>query len=419
MLQSKLFGKTSKAAPRDEVSINAILLTRAGFIDKLSAGIYTYLPLGLRVLNKIKNIVREEMNAIGGQEILMPALQPKELWEKTGRWTKPGKEVMFQLEDRSGKEYGLGWTHEEIITPLVKKIVSSYKDLPLYLYQIQDKFRDEPRAKSGLLRGLEFSMKDLYSFHTDEKDLEEYYQKALKAYQKVFKRCSLELLVTEASGGSFSKYSHEFQVLTPSGEDIIFYCQKCFYAQNKEIAKFKADDKCPKCKSGKMAEGKSIEVGNIFQLKTKYSSPFDLFYTDQNGKQKPVIMGCYGIGPSRVMGSVVEVHHDQQGIIWPKIIAPYQIHLLMLGSENELGKKAKTVYNKLLAQGLEILFDDRLDISAGQKFADSDLIGIPYRLVISNKTKDKVEVKRRNEKEVKLMEIKELFKKLTSEQSDK
>src|SRR3989344_4751614 len=229
MLQSKLFGKTSKAAPRDEISLNAILLTRAGFIDKLSAGIYTYLPLGLRVLNKIKNIVREEMDAIGGQEILMPALLPKEPWEKTGRWTEPGKEVMFQLEGRSHKEYGLGWTHEEIITPLVKKFVSSYKDLPLYLYQIQDKFRNESRAKSGLLRGLEFSMKDLYSFHRDEKDFVDYYQKALKAYQKVFRRCGLgkETFLTFASGGTFSKYSHEFQTITPFGEDQIYLCPKC------------------------------------------------------------------------------------------------------------------------------------------------------------------------------------------------
>ena len=413
MLQSKLFGKTSKAAPRDEISLNAILLTRAGFIDKLSAGIYTYLPLGLRVLNKIKNIVREEMDAIGGQEILMPALLPKEPWEKTGRWTEPGKEVMFQLEGRSHKEYGLGWTHEEIITPLVKKFVSSYKDLPLYLYQIQDKFRNESRAKSGLLRGLEFSMKDLYSFHRDEKDLVDYYQKAMAAYQKIFERCGLNSLVAEASGGSFSKYSHEFQVLTPYGEDTIFYCEKCHYAQNKEIAEIKANSKCPECK-GKIVEGKSIEVGNIFQLKTKYSKPFDLNYSDQDGKIKPVIMGCYGIGPSRVMGSVVEINRDDRGIIWPESVAPFRFHLLLLSENNQVAKNAEKIYNKLLDSGQEVLFDDRRDISAGQKFAESDLIGIPYRLVVSEKTGDKIEIKKRDEKKSELAEMKELLAQFVS-----
>ncbi|HLC89508.1 MAG TPA: aminoacyl--tRNA ligase-related protein [Patescibacteria group bacterium] len=403
MLQSKLFGKTSKAAPRDEISLNAILLTRAGFIDKLSAGIYTYLPLGLRVLNKIKNIVREEMDAIGGQEILMPALLPKEPWEKTGRWTEPGKEVMFQLEGRSHKEYGLGWTHEEIITPLVKKFVSSYKDLPLYLYQIQDKFRNESRAKSGLLRGLEFSMKDLV----------DYYQKAMAAYQKIFERCGLNSLVAEASGGSFSKYSHEFQVLTPYGEDTIFYCEKCHYAQNKEIAEIKANSKCPECK-GKIVEGKSIEVGNIFQLKTKYSKPFDLNYSDQDGKIKPVIMGCYGIGPSRVMGSVVEINRDDRGIIWPESVAPFRFHLLLLSENNQVAKNAEKIYNKLLDSGQEVLFDDRRDISAGQKFAESDLIGIPYRLVVSEKTGDKIEIKKRDEKKSELAEMKELLAQFVS-----
>ena len=269
MLQSKLFGKTLKESPKDEVSINAILLTRGGFIDKLTAGVYTYLPLGLKVLTKIQQIVREEMNAISGQEILMPALHPKEVWQKTGRWISPGPEVMFQFKGRSDKEYGLGWTHEEIITPLVKKFVNSYKDLPIYLYQIQDKFRNEPRAKSGLLRGIEFSMKDLYSFHTDVTDLDDYYQRALAAYQKVFKRCGLDSMVAEASGGSFSKYSHEFQVLSENGEDIIYYCKQCGYAQNKEIAESKNGDQCPKCKDGKIREGKAIEVGNIFQLKSR------------------------------------------------------------------------------------------------------------------------------------------------------
>lgn len=404
MKQSKLFTKTLKNPPKDEVSVNAQLLTQAGFIDKLTAGVYTYLPLGLMVLNKIKRIVREEMNAIDGQEILMPALHPKEVWQKTGRWENPGQEVMFQIEGRGGKKYGLGWTHEEIITPLAKKFISSYRDLPVYLYQIQDKFRNEPRAKSGLLRGLEFSMKDLYSFHADEKDLEDYYQRALKAYQKIFKRCGLASLVTEASGGSFSKYSHEFQVLTKYGEDTIYYCQKCGYAQNKEIAEYKAGDKCPKC-GEEMKQGKAIEVGNIFQLKTKYSEPFKLTYTDEAGKIKPVIMGCYGLGPSRVMGSIVEIYHDDKGLIWPESVAPFKIHLLSLKQNN----KADVIYKELRKNNLEVLYDDR-DISAGEKFADADLIGLPYRLVISGKTGDKIEVKKRTNKEAELMGMDQIIK---------
>ena len=343
----------------------------------------------------------------------MRGIWRKRKGEKTGRWTERGKEVMFQLEGRSHKEYGLGWTHEEIITPLVKKFVSSYKDLPLYLYQIQDKFRNESRAKSGLLRGLEFSMKDLYSFHRDEKDLVDYYKKGMAAYQKIFERCGLNSLVAEASGGSFSKYSHEFQVLTPYGEDTIFYCEKCHYAQNKEIAEIKANSKCPECK-GKIVEGKSIEVGNIFQLKTKYSKPFDLNYSDQDGKIKPVIMGCYGIGPSRVMGSVVEINRDDRGIIWPESVAPFRFHLLLLSENNQVAKNAEKIYNKLLDSGQEVLFDDRRDISAGQKFAESDLIGIPYRLVVSEKTGDKIEIKKRDEKKSELAEMKELLAQFVS-----
>ncbi|MFA4872202.1 MAG: aminoacyl--tRNA ligase-related protein [Patescibacteria group bacterium] len=404
MKQSKLFTKTLKNPPKDEVSINAQLLTQAGFIDKLTAGVYTYLPLGLMVLNKIKQIVREEMNAIDGQEILMPALHPKEVWQKTGRWENPGREVMFQIEGRGGKEYGLGWTHEEIITPLAKKFISSYRDLPVYLYQIQDKFRNEPRVKSGLLRGLEFSMKDLYSFHADEKDLENYYQRALEAYQKIFKRCGLASLVTEASGGSFSKYSHEFQVLTKYGEDTIYYCRKCGYAQNKEIAEYQVGDKCPKC-GEEMKEGKAIEVGNIFQLKTKYSEPFKLTYTNEAGKIKTVVMGCYGIGPSRVMGSIVEIYHDDKGMIWPESVAPFKVHLLSL-KQND---KADIIYEELRKNDIEVLYDDR-DVSAGEKFADADLIGLPYRLVVSGKTGDRIEIKKRDEVKTQLTGLAELIK---------
>lgn len=409
MLQSKLFTKTTKETPKDEVSLNAILLMRAGYVDKLTAGVYSFLPLGLLVLNKIKNIIREEMNGIGGQEVLMPALHPKEPWEKTGRWTDPGPEVMFQFKGRGEKDFGLGWTHEEIITSLAKRFVSSYKDLPFAAYQIQDKFRNEPRAKSGLLRGLEFSMKDLYSFHATEKDLEDYYQIAMVAYLRIFERCGLKALVTEASGGSFSKLSHEFQVLTEYGEDIVYSCQKCEYTRNKEIYEFKENDKCPKC-GGEIKEGKAIEVGNIFPLKAKYSEPLELYFADEKGERKPVMMGCYGIGPSRVMGTIAEIYHDDKGIIWPESVAPFKVHLLVIGKDEKIFSSAQKTYDKLIKEGIEVLFDDRIDVSAGQKFADADLLGLPYRLVISEKTGKKIEMKTRKSDQVNLVDEKELIK---------
>jgi len=393
-----MFGKTSKTVAGELSSRNAELLTKAGFIDQLTAGVYTYLPLGLRVLRKVQGIVRDEMEAIGGQELLMPALQPKEPWATTGRWDDPGKEVMFQFEGRGEKEFGLGWTHEEIVTPLAKRFIRSYKDLPLALYQVQDKFRNEPRAKAGLLRGREFSMKDLYSFHRDEADLEAYYERSKQAYLNVFRRCGLDALIVEASGGAFSKYSHEFQVLTESGEDLIFYCDACRYAQNREIAEVKAGDKCPTCKKGKIKEGKAIEVGNIFMLKTRFTDAFDLTYADEQGKKQKVVMGCYGIGPSRVMGAVAEIHNDPNGLRWPAAIAPYDLHLIELKSrDTAVREAAEGVYGSLTEQCVEVLYDDREDAAAGEKFADADLIGVPKRIVVSEKTlKDRsVEVRDR------------------------
>jgi prolyl-tRNA synthetase len=417
MRYSQLFGKTVKNVSEDLESKNAQLLIKAGFVDQLTAGVYSYLPLGLRVLDRIKNIVREEMEAIGGQEISMPALTPKEPWAKTGRWEDPGKEVMFQLEGHGDKEYALGWTHEEIVTPLVKKFVKSYKDLPVMVYQIQNKFRNEPRAKAGLLRGREFSMKDLYSFHRDEAELEAYYEKSKQAYLNVFKRCGLDAFIVEASGGAFSKYSHEFQVLTESGEDTIFYCPACRYGQNKEIAEIADGDKCPKCKAGKIAEGKAIEVGNIFMLKTRFTSAFDFNYIDENGKPQPVMMGCYGIGPSRVMGTVVEIHNDENGMKWPASIAPFDLHLIEIKSKDEkVREQATALYAALSQTGLEILYDDREDKGAGEKFADADLIGIPKRMIISEKTlkEDSVEIKDRATGETKMVKLADLGKELES-----
>lgn len=414
MLQSKLFYKTSKEISEEEKSINAQLLIRAGFVDKLMAGVFTFLPLGLRVLEKIKKIIREEMNALGAEEILMPALTPKENWIKTGRWDKI--DVLFKLKGAGEKEYALGSTHEEIVTPLVKKIVNSYKDLPVAVYQIQDKFRDEPRAKSGLLRGREFCMKDLYSFHADEADLDLYYEKAKESYFRIFKRCGMDAIMTEASGGAFSELSHEFQVLTESGEDTVYYCPHCGYAQNKEISKYKEGDKCPKC-GGRIREVKAIEVGNIFKLKTKFSEAFDFNFLDKEGKKRLAVMGCYGIGPSRVMGAAVEVGHDEKGIIWPAEIAPFDYHVVALFGKDEatngkIKNAAEGLYGSLQKDGFDVLYDDREETSAGVKLAESDLIGIPVRLVLSEKTlaKESAEVKKRAEKEAGLVELNEIEK---------
>jgi prolyl-tRNA synthetase len=409
MKQSFLFTKTQKNIAAEEKSINAQLLLRGAYIDKLMAGVYTLLPLGLRVMKKIENIIREEMDALGGQEIVMPALQPKENWELTGRWNT--MDDLYKLTDSQGHEYALGSTHEEIIVPLVKKFVNSYKDLPVYVYQFQNKFRMELRSKSGILRGREFVMKDLYSFHLDEKDLDSYYEKSKQAYLNIFKRCGLgdKTYLTYASGGSFSKYSHEFQTITPAGEDTIYICQKCKLAINKEIKEETA--KCPECGSSDFTEAKAIEVGNIFKLNTKYSAPFDLKVKDQDGREREVLMGCYGLGLGRLMGTIVEIHHDDKGIIWPISVAPFQIHLLSLGEDKELAKQAEKLYTTLTKAGFEVLFDDR-EASAGIKLKDSDLLGLPVRLVLSPKTlvKDCVEVKARNSDKVELVKLDNLNK---------
>ncbi len=411
MRYSQLFGKTSKNAPHDADSVNARLLVQGGFVDQLMAGVYTMLPLGLRVLDKITAIIREEMDAIGGQELLMPALQPKEPWEKTGRWTDPGTEVMFQFEGRGGKQIGLGWTHEEIVTPLAGQFIRSYKDLPLAVYQIQSKFRNEPRAKSGVLRGREFLMKDLYSFHRTAEDLEAFYRKAQEAYVRVFERCGLDAIMTEASGGAFSKISHEYQVLTESGEDIVLYCVSCRFAQNREITEMKSGDACPKCGEGKIAEGKAIEVGNIFRLHTRFTDAFNVQFTDEDGARKPVLMGCYGIGPTRVLGTIVEVHNDAKGIVWPRAVAPFDVHVVSLGGKDPktVTAAAEALVKDIEGCGLDVLWDDR-DAGPGEKFADADLIGIPLRLIISEKSlaKDAVEWKERGSEKADLIPQKEL-----------
>ncbi len=385
MYQSKLFTRTIKENPKDEVAINAQLLERAGYVQKALAGVYSFLPLGISVLQNIERIIREEMNALGGQEVFLPALHPKEYWMKTGRWDD--LDVLFKIKSRYDFEYGLGPTHEEVIVPVVARYIKSYRDLPFAAYQIQTKFRDEPRAKSGLLRGREFRMKDMYSFHSTMEDLDAYYEKIQKGYMNVFSRLGLNAILTMASGGSFSKYSHEFQVVTPTGEDTIFYCKECDMAVNKEIADEKGS--CHQCK--KPGEPlKTSEVGNIFKLYTKYSQPFNLTFMNERGEQEVVLMGCYGIGTTRIMGTIVEIFHDDHGITWPTTIAPYDIHLVpILGQDatkrEELTKKAHGIYEELSRAGYTVLFDDRFDLSAGERFADSDLIGLPLRIIVSER----------------------------------
>lgn len=408
MRQSQLFTKTLKAAPRDEESTNAQLLIRAGFVHKEMAGVYTFLPLGLMVLRKIENIIREEMDRVGGQELFMPSLHPKENWEKTGRWKS--LDTLFRFTSYYTKqEYALGATHEEIVVPLAKSFISSYRDLPKYVYQIQNKFRDEKRAKSGILRGREFLMKDLYSFHANEADLDAYYEKMKDSYKNIFEKAGIGdvTYLTFASGGTFSKYSHEFQAMSNEGEDTIYVCEKCRVAVNEEI--IKEQPACPECQNKKLEKEKAVEVGNIFKLGTKYSTPFSLTYKDAKGKENLVVMGCYGIGLNRLMGVVAEIFHDDKGLVWPKAVAPFPIHLVSLqGGE----KGAGMLYKDLQEKGVEVLYDDREDASAGEKLTNADLIGIPYRIVTSAKTREagKVEVKKRGEEKVSLIDEREILK---------
>ncbi|HAS84567.1 MAG TPA: prolyl-tRNA synthetase [Candidatus Yonathbacteria bacterium] len=412
MLQSQLFTKTRKEAPADEVAKNAKLLIRAGFVDKLQSGVYTYLPLGLRVLKKIENIIREEMNNVGGQEIFMPSLQPKENWLATGRWDT--MDDLYKVSDTSGRENALGPTHEEVVVPLVKQFISSYRDLPFSAYQFQNKFRMELRAKSGILRGREFMMKDMYSFHRDEADMTAYYEKMKGVYTRVFERVGIgaTTFLTFASGGSFSKYSHEFQTITTAGEDTIYICDKCRLAVNKEIID-EQKSACPECGGKNLREETSVEVGNIFELKTKYSAPFNLSYKDEMGKDQTVIMGCYGIGLGRVLGTVVEVLGDDKGLVWPGSIAPFAVHLVELGGADDIAVRAEAekIYNEFTSAGVEVLWDDR-DLRAGEKFAESDLIGIPLRVVVSAKTltSGMFEIKDRTTGDVSMVDHNELFK---------
>lgn len=391
MRASHLFSQTSKTSQADNDSVNADLLTRAGYIHKTLAGSYSFLPLGLRVIRNIENIVREEMNGVGGQEILMSALASKEAWEATNRWDT--LDVLFKVPAAGNSEYALNPTHEEVVTPVAKSFINSYRDLPFAAYQIQTKFRNEPRAKSGVMRGREFIMKDLYSFHVDQTDLDQYYDKVAEAYTRVFERLGLgeKTYFTYASGGSFSKYSHEYQTLLPSGEDTIYISveaekQGKKIAVNKEI--FEEGMNCPELDMPtEWREEAASEVGNIFKLSTKFSEPFKLDYLDEAGERKPVVMGCYGIGISRLMGVIAEYDADDKGLAWPASVAPFAVHLITLGKGGEEARDtAEQIYTELTEAGVEVLFDDREKARPGEKFGDAELIGCPTRVVISGKS---------------------------------
>lgn len=383
MRQSTLFTKTRREAPADEVAKNAQLLVRAGYVHKEMAGVYSYLPLGLRTLNNIVQIIREEMNAVGGQELIMTALQDKDLWSRTDRWDDEKVDNWFKTTFKSGGETGLAITHEEPLTRIMTEHISSYRDLPVLAYQFQNKFRNEMRAKSGIMRGKEFLMKDLYSFAKDEAEHKVLYGKVRAAYVRVFDRMGIgaETYVTFASGGIFSEFSEEFQTVSDAGEDIIYIDEASRVSVNKEVYNDETLAKLELHKD-KLVEKKAIEAGNIFNLGTRFSEQLGLTFTDESGERKPVVMGSYGIGPTRLMGILVEVLADEKGLVWPEAVAPFKYHLVSLGKgDDDISLAANELYDDMLRHGIEVLFDDR-EMSAGQKFAESDLLGIPKRIVV-------------------------------------
>ncbi len=421
MKQSQLFCKTKKQVAGEEGDGYKFLI-KGDFIEKISSGIYSFLPLGYRVHKNIENIIRDEMNKVGAQELFMNSLIEKQIWEKTNRWETIDP-PLFVVKDRHKKEFGLGSTHEEIIVGLAKSRIFSYKDLPLGLYQIQTKFRNEMRSTGGLLRCREFSMKDLYSFHNSQKDFDNYFEKIADLYEKIFARCGLKAFKSEASGGTISgsTKTYEFQIENELGEDKVIYCSNCEWAVNTEIFEFKQGIKCPKC-GKEVKEIKTIEVGHIFSLGTKYAKPFDLSFTNKDGKKELVIMGCYGIGIGRLLGAIAEVCRDDRGLVWPKQVAPFHYHLIPVEMDNKkVITTAEKIYKDLEKAGDFVLYDDRQDKSVGEKFADADLIGIPTRIVISQKTLEKksAEIKQREGEGMELIKIDNLLSRLKIENSMK
>jgi prolyl-tRNA synthetase len=416
MRYSKLLGKTLREAPSDAEAASHQLLVRAGYIDQLMSGVFSFLPLGWRVHQRIESIIREEMNAIGSQEIFLPTLQKKAQWQETGRWDSY-EPPLFKFEDQHGRELALGPTHEEIITDLARRYVHSYRDLPLAVYQIQNKFRNELRPTGGLLRMREFVMKDLYSFHADEASLADFFEQVKEAYRRIFARVGVEAIAAVASGGSIGgERTLEFQVPSAVGEDRIVYCSDCHYGVNKEVGN-EIDRICPKCRGQNFAELSTIEVGHIFSLGTEYSAKMKATFTNKDGTNKPVLMGCYGIGLGRLLATIVEVNHDKDGIIWPESVAPFKVHLLAIDDQQSTASdRAERLYRELVERGVEVLYDDREGVSAGEKFADADLIGCPYRVVVSQKTLERggVELKKRRGEKAAIVSRGELLYRLGS-----
>lgn len=412
MRQSKIFTKTKKESPADEVSKNAELLIRAGYIFKEMAGVYSYLPLGLRVIKKIESIIRDEMNLVGGIEMKTSILQNKEIWEKTNRWDDKEVDIWFKTKLKNDTEIGLSWSNEENFTNILKQYTNSYKDLPVYAYDFKDIMRNEVRSKSGIMRGREFYWKALYSFSKDEIEHNDFYEKMKITYSNIFKKVGIGHLtyLTFASGGAFSKYSHEFQTITGAGEDTIYVSEDNAIAINKEVFEDEVVASLG-LEKNKLVEHRGIEVGNIFTLGTSKAESLDLYYTNEKGNKVPAFLGSYGIGLGRLMGTVVEVLSDDKGIIWPESIAPFKIHLLLLGDDETVSKEANNIYEKLIKNGIEVLFDDRAGISPGEKFADADLLGMPYRGVVSARSikENGIELKKRIEEKGKIVSLDELL----------
>lgn len=408
MRLSKNFTRTIKQAPADEVARNAQLLIRAGYVHKTMAGVYSYLPLGLKVVENIKQIVREEMNKIDSQELVMSTLQSKELWQETGRWSDELVDVWFKSHLQDGTEVGFGWTHEEPIVDLLRNYLKSYKDLPISVYQFQNKLRNELRAKSGIMRGREFVMKDMYSVHASKEDLDKYYNAAIEAYKRCYDRFGIgdETYVTFASGGAFTKFSHEFQTICDAGEDYIYLHRGKNIAVNEEVL-----DEAVKelgIDRSELERVKTAEVGNIFNFGTQKSEEMRLVFTDAEGVEQYAYMGSYGIGITRVMGVIVEKFADDKGLVWPENIAPAKVYLVQIGSQSRA--TADELYQKLQSAGIETIYDDR-DERPGVKFADAELLGIPYRMTVSDRLLDdgKWEVSTRQTGEQRLLTADELL----------
>lgn len=383
MRVSQLFTRTSKTAPADEVAKNAQLLIRAGYVYKVMAGVYAYTPLGLRTLENIKQIVREEMNAVGGQELIMTSLQNKATWEGTGRWSDEAVDVWFKTKLQDDTELGLAWSHEEAIMEMMQQYVKSYKDLPASVYQFQTKLRNELRAKSGIMRGREFVMKDMYSLHATKEDMDQYYKSVIEAYNRIYARLGIgdSTFVTFASGGAFTKFSHEFQTICDAGEDILYVNEDHTVAVNEEVL----DDATTELGVDKstLTPVKSAEVGNIFKFGTEKSEKMGIYFTDAEGKQQPIYLASYGVGITRVMGVLVEKFADEKGIVWPENVAPYKVYLVRIGGDDAV-THADELYEELTTKGIEVLYDDR-DERPGAKFADAELMGIPYRVTVSDR----------------------------------